>query len=199
MRTARRPARSSASRGAWIVFVFGFVLLVAGMWRYGDEPDKASRPPLMPDDLSSLEPRLSGKIRTLVQEIRAHPDDADAHGRLGVLYEAHGFTDLARSRYAAALEADRRNVRWRYLWAVLAEAAGDAAGAEQSLRDVIAREPEYAPAHERLGRLLLERGQHADAGPLFERIIELAPGEAPGYIGLARVKLMTQEPEEGLR
>jgi tetratricopeptide (TPR) repeat protein len=89
----------------------------------------------------------------------------DAETLHAVAEQAH----LANDRRAERRALERLNQlepgvagSWRRL-AELDEAAGDADGAEAAWRQVIAREPQDAPAHAALARLLVQRGDVAAA------------------------------------
>ncbi len=56
--------------------------------------------------------------------------------------------------------------------------AGDPAKAEAVFRDVLAKDPEYAPTYAALGELLMRRGSAAEAITMFRGYIRLAP-DAP--------------------
>ena len=120
----------------------GLALLAVGTFHYWTNP--ALEPPLL-TDLDRLELALAEQIRAQVRAVRDNPDDAEAHGQLGILYQAHGYPDLAKRCYENAMRADGTPPRWRYHWAALVTAQGNAEGAESALREVIAAAPDYAP------------------------------------------------------
>lgn len=182
-------------RGPFAVFVLGLVVFLAGLTPLWLRQDRSAP---IPDDLESLAPVLQERIRTYVQAVRQQPADPEAHGQLGLLYEAHGYHDLAKLCYANAIAIAESNPRWRYHWAVLAQESGDVQAAESNLREVIAKRPDYAPAHQRLGLLLLDRNALQEAGYSFERVVQLRPDEVQGYIGLARVRLRMHEDREAV-
>lgn len=57
-------------------------------------------------------------------------------------------------------------------------AEGDAAHAETLYRQVIAKDPAFAPSYAALGKLLFKRGDALGAKPLFETYLKLAPAAA---------------------
>lgn len=168
------------------VFMLGLALFLLGVG--SSLRNEAAEIPI-PDDLSRLDPILVEHISATVQAIRQERDSAEKHGNLGMLYEAHHHVDLAMRCYQNASAVEPTNAIWRYRWAVLADAVGDVTRAEQALRDVVAAAPDYAPAHERLGLLLLERNAHSEAAGCFQRVIRLSPNRPQGYIRLAAVEL----------
>lgn len=191
---------------SFAVLGVGIATTSVGVWRHGRALPTAGAPavstnkeelttPPMPEDLTELEPILVEGIAALVRDAGDSPDDPEPLGRLGLLYEAHGYNEIAMECYTAASSRDHALPRWQYHWAVLAQGAGNA-DAEQAFREVIAKDPSFAPAHERLGLVLLDKNAYEEAARAFEHVIELRPYEAPGYAGLGRIRLAEQRYEQ---
>lgn len=121
------------------------------------------------------------------------PADAAALNGLGVARLAQGRTTeaVATLETAAAAAPDAWEpavnaavARWR---------SGDRAGAVAALRRAAAAWPDAVPVLRPLARALAAQGAHADALPIFERIVRLRP-DATGHVdrgdalhGLGRV------------
>lgn len=212
--TAEPASRPPGTRWTiWIgVGVFGIGACLLALWlsskpgpQGNDEPGitylpsgaDAGRVPL-PDNLEELEDAQQRKLKEAAQVVRERPDDAAAHGRLGMVLQANGFPDLALRAYANAFRVEPSAPRWHHHWAMLAVRNGDIEGAEQAFRAVIALEPEYAPALEQLGWLLFDQNRDEEAVALFNRVIELAPSQPHGYVDLARVRLSAREAEDAV-
>lgn len=58
---------------------------------------------------------------------------------------------------------------------VLRGGDGDAAKAEALYRQVIAKDPDFAPSYSALGKMLMHRGDNAGAAQLFKTYLKLAP------------------------
>ena len=97
-----------------------------------------------------------------------------ATNRLNDAYDA-----IARARRLNAGDADYANTE-----ALLKERSGDANGAAQAWRSLLARAPDHADAWYNLGRLALARGHHREAMDLLLRAIELRPRWADAYKNL---------------
>ncbi len=151
-----------------------------------------------PEDLASVEPAVAQRIREAVAAVRVSPQSAAAHGSLGVVYDAHGFTAPAMRCFERAFALDETQPRWRYLWARLAALGGDTASAETAFRDVIEREPAYAPTYAHLGALLLDRSDLSGAEACFLTFVQLRPDAAYGYVGRARVHMRRGEYPQAL-
>jgi tetratricopeptide (TPR) repeat protein len=70
---------------------------------------------------------------------------------------------------------------WQMLEGGIAALEGDAVAAERAYRAALEANPDHVQTLGLLGRLLLERGAHAEALPLLERLHMLQPGE-PGAV-----------------
>ena len=177
MREKTAASRTERPLSSWYaptaMLAVGVAVSSAGAWRYWLSPAPMSAPtpvavqkapsiPPTPENLSELEPVLIEEIAACVRNANDWPDLPEPRGRLGLLYEAHGYSELAMQCYAGAYALEPADPHWRYLWAVLAQKAGDK-DAEDAFREVIAKKPEYAPAHERLGLLLLEANAYEEA------------------------------------
>lgn len=152
----------------------------------------------VPENLTSIEPAVAERIREAVATVRSKPDSAEAHGSLGVIYDAHGFAEPAMLCFERAFALDETQPRWRYLWARLAAFGGDIDSAITAYRDVIAREPAYAPTYARLGSLLLDKSDLSGAEACFLRFIQLRPDAPFGYAGRARIHIRRSEYQQAL-
>ena len=178
------------------VLLGGLIALALGVSVYWAQV--VPEPPLLVD-LEGLEPAFADRVRAQVQVVRDNPQNPDAHGALGILYQAHGYPDSARRCYENAIGVDSSRPRWRHHWAALAAAQGDRKGAETAFRKVIAQAPDYAPAYERLGLLLIDRNAPGEAADLFHTVIRLRPDDAQGYIGVGKVELALAQPESAVK
>ncbi|MGB7491201.1 MAG: tetratricopeptide repeat protein, partial [Thermoanaerobaculia bacterium] len=150
----------------------------------------AGRPPVLPQNLDLLEPAVAELIRSAALEVEAEPDQAEAHGRLGMVYEANNLWPEAESCYENAAALDPRDYRWRYRLAVAGRQTGNLERSLELLQQLVTERPELAPAHQRLALALLERGELAGARFHCQRLIELKPAAPQGYTGLANVHLL---------
>lgn len=73
----------------------------------------------------------------------------------------------------------------RFERAVVALQSRQPVAAERELRAIIARHPHLPEAHVNLGYALLGQGRSGQALEHFERAIDLRPGQANAYFGLA--------------
>lgn len=150
--------------------------------------------PPIPDSLfESMEPAVRRQFVEAARLVAASPRDAEANGRLGMLYHAYEFHVLAEPCYlrAAALAPD--DLRWRaYLARVLLE-SGEWERCAGELDLVLAQRPDdvasliYRADADRMRNRLDE----AMAG--YRRVIEISPKTARAYCGAGRVLLRRGE------
>ena len=191
------PAAGSARRSPLLIRIFFGGVLTAGavvavyflIMRY-------SVP--MPAGLDDLSPALAEEIRAKAAEVRRDPSNPEKHGALGLLYQTRGMTDIALQCYNSAVAAAPSQPRWRYLWATAAVESGLVEQAEQAFRTVIAQKPDYPPAHQQLGDLLLDRNDSDGAAGCFRRLTQLRPDRPHGYIGQAKARIAAQEHSEAI-
>jgi tetratricopeptide (TPR) repeat protein len=166
------------------------VLTAGAAWLLRRGPD-----PPAPPDLSSLDPELVDLIAQTRAEVRAAPQDAAAWARLGMVYEANGFVGLADACYAQSVARRDKEARWWYRLAVVRARLGNVEGGLEAALRASELDPEYAPAHWRLGLWGLDRGELDAAERAFRRVLEIDPAEPAGSTGLARVDLARKQPE----
>jgi len=151
-----------------------------------------------PPDASALAPGARARIEACLVAVRAAPDDPEAWIALATAYDAHALFDLAVPAWrGATARADERAEPWYHLARCLGE-LGRLEEALAALERALEREPGYAPAHARKGFWLLDLGRLDEAGRAFRRADEHAPEDDAGRLGLARVALERDRPEDAL-
>jgi len=146
-------------------------------------------PPARTADVQALAPAVRELVESHVAAAEREPGSADAHGTLGLVYEANALWDEARRSFENAARLDPESRTWPYHAAVAMRQAGDPDGGLAILREVVERFPDHAAAQHRLGSVLLETGDFDGAEAAFEATIRLAPGAPHGHLGLGRVLL----------
>jgi Flp pilus assembly protein TadD len=69
---------------------------------------------LEPVEAGEFEPAVASQIRHACESARKNPDDADAAGKLGMLFQCYGKYELARKSYQRALLLAPGSFRWTY-------------------------------------------------------------------------------------
>ncbi len=125
------------------------------------------------------------QARQLYQQvIRTVPSHAEAHGNLGIAYEALGRGDLAEAMFRKATE-----LRPGYMDAHLN--LGLKLAGKERFQDALPRiaeavrlAPDHAPAIQALGMVLTRLGRPLDAVPHFERLVQESPASVDARLNL---------------
>lgn len=143
--------------------------------------------PLEPVELAStrgVQPRVAELVAEHVGKVREAPADAQAHGTLGLVYEANELWEEAAESYGRAATLDPSNPWWRFHRAVALQQRGVDEEAFQLLVGVGRELPGEAAVLQRLGDAHLERGELECARELFQEATRRAPRRAESFFGL---------------
>ncbi|MEE8524680.1 MAG: tetratricopeptide repeat protein, partial [Thermoanaerobaculia bacterium] len=163
-----------------------------GVWnldRGGDAIQPASAS--LPDpDTSSMTVPVARAIREARAAALAQPDSADAVGRLGQVYHAHGLYDAAAACYEIARKRAPDDFRWVYLLAGVEELrSAEGERVDELFRAAIRLLPRYPPVYVRHGDALLRLGRWAEARDAYAAAIERDPELALAQRGLGQTAL----------
>lgn len=158
-------------------------------------PEAAAGDAAVPDlDTADMEPQVATRFREVREAILENPESAATWGRFGMVAHAHELWEEARVAYERAREIDPSDERWPYFQGdVLSVVGTDLEAATEAFERTLELRPDYAPAHMRLGRVLVDRGRRQQAAAHFERALELAPNLVPARLGLAQVRIAQGE------
>lgn len=117
-------------------------------------------------DLEGAETRVADKITALREIVLAHPDSAEAWGRLALNLQAHGYPEASARAYAVAREQRPESFPYHYLPAILHAERGNERAGElfASAREI---RPDYAPLYLREAEWLLSDGRPEEARALL--------------------------------
>jgi type IV pilus assembly protein PilF len=125
----------------------------------------------------------------LRRAISKRPGYAAARNNLGtVLVAEHRWDDAIREFRAAANDVLYTTPEWA--WYNMGEAyrsKGDPEKAEEAYRKAIRVNDRYEPAYLRLALVLESRGSWKEAAAVLQKLVELRPDDAPGWMELGRV------------
>jgi tetratricopeptide (TPR) repeat protein len=137
-----------------------------------------------------MESQVAQSLRDARAAVLADPGSAAAWGRFGMVHHAHELWDEARAAYQEARRLDPEDERWPYyLGDVLSVVGTDPQAAALALRDALSLRGDYAPAHMRLGKVLLAAGEDAAAAVELARALELEGELQPARLALAQIRL----------
>lgn len=177
------------------VAALALLTLVACTTDAPSSPEATAGDAAVPDlDTADMEPQVATRFREVREAVLESPESAAAWGRFGMVAHAHELWEEARVAYRRAGELDPSDERWPYfLGDVLSVVGTDLEAATEAFERTLELRPDYAPAHMRLGRVLVDRGQRRRAAARFERALELAPDLVPARLGLAQVRIAQGE------
>jgi tetratricopeptide (TPR) repeat protein len=120
-----------------------------------------------------------GNLEAAEEQLRAalklHPDQFEALGELGVVLQHRENYKEAAEVYRRVLALKAGHALAHFNLAHCQEKLGDRPGALASLQAAVKHKPEFAWAHQVLGKLLLESGQIAAASEHLHIALDLDP------------------------
>ena len=165
----------------------------------GGKTGEAIRDRLLPlPDTSDWPEAFSRALAEASEEASERWSDGAGLSELALLYHANAFLKEADTCYTLLTELDPEEPRWAYYLADVRLNWGDLGSAEELLKKVVALNHSYLPAQIRLGDVLFKSGKSEAADVLYQRSLELDPGNAYALLGLARERLQRGADEEAL-
>ena len=141
-------------------------------------------------DTAPMQPRVAQLFGEARQAVVRRPDSAEAWGRFGAVYDAHGLYDGAIACYRKALALAPNDFRFIYNLGMVLEWSGDTSDEPLNLLQTAVRlEPDYPPVFVRLGDTLARAGRRREARDAYRRATELDPNFAIAHRSLGQVLL----------
>ncbi len=178
-RIESQTGRRTGRRAVVLLAAVALVLVLAGgwaMWRHRTAAEHEAAVPA-PPDLSRWSPEFVRAIGQATTEARTLRDPRPALARLAALYHANGFEAQAETLVSHLERSEPATARWAYLAADLRARQSDRDGQLIKLRRALELDPAYAPGWIRLGDLLVERRDYAEAESCYDRARERSPGD----------------------
>ncbi len=170
--------------------LFALALWVAACSPSGSGPASDATPEVPQPDLTGMEAQVEQRLRETRGAVLTGMDSAEAWGRFGMVAHAHELWAEALVAYRQAERLDLSDERWPYyLGDVLSVEGTQLETAARTFRRAMKLRPDYAPAHMRLGKVLLADGQDQAAAAELERALELEPDLQPARVTLAQIRL----------
>jgi len=133
--------------------------------------------------------RADDAEKALKEIIKDHPESAEAHDRLGLLYAQVGRVSQAIEQYKVAVELVPRNAGYRLRLAGLLFDVGLLDQASDELKRILEMDPSYEPAKRLAMRIAILRGES----------VEEAMGGRQEGLALAVTYLSHGKPDECIR
>ncbi len=150
-------------------------------------------------DTANLEP-AAAQIIVAAQETFAREQEeldgpmlGEAYGRLGMVYQAWQFQELARATYWNALRLDPGDYRWPYYLALYYEEAGEFDSAINHYRKSLELKSDNANTWLRLAEVSLEAVAVNDAEQAYLEALKLDPDMAAAIAGLGTVAMRREQ------
>ena len=163
------------------------------------QPDEMSVPVLTMQELESLEPSARTDLEAARTAAQRGSQDPDAHGRLAMLFHAHGFLEAAASSYSRAQTLAPREARWRRLDAHRAAEAGEEGEALERASRAIELDPGSVAARTALAQLELRRARFEEARKHFRAALEREPDSFTALRGMGTLEFRTGNFAEAVR
>ena len=162
-------------------------------------PDSMSLEAVQPPEAAYADSAFSDLVRPLLALAREHPDSAEAHGELGLLYEANELWPEAKACYQIAGQLDSSSGVWELHAAIVLQHSGNYPVARTILENLAVHFPNSAPVWQQLGLVTLEMGEPVVAEDAFRRVTEIAPMRAHGYVRAADALIQQGRPETAVQ
>jgi tetratricopeptide (TPR) repeat protein len=140
-------------------------------------------------DIRAFPPETETQVQQAYDAARAHPKDANAVGKLGMLLSLYKRPEAAKMCFRRAHELDPRSFQWLYFWGYLAFGEKRYKEAVTVLNSALQLRPEYLAARLKLGEALLGAGKVDEAAGVYEAILKEYPDTAEACYGLGRVHM----------
>ena len=174
------------------------IVLLATLAACGPDPVQHELPAIPDFAGRGLQPAIHEQIKAADQALRNSPDDAEANGRLGMLYHTYGQLELASPLYARARLLDPAEHRWAHYHGIVLARRGDAPAAIDAFRNVLAMRPDDVTAQLHLAQVLTDDGQIDESRDLYEAIVTRNPEQAGAHYGLGRLFARAGNPERAI-
>jgi len=139
------------------------------------EPPVVELPLLQAEDLENLPADLHPAIQRAFNELRNGKEDAEQAGEMARLFHAHGELDIAIPLYRLASSLEPEEFEWIYLLSVAQASDNRIEESIRTLENALRINPEYMPAHLRLGELLHQQGQTTKSLDHFLKVVGSEP------------------------
>ncbi len=158
-----------------------YLALAGGAGPLGARAQAPSLPvlPLLP--LDGLAPTVRTAIQEAYDAVQAHPLEASANGKLGMVLHAHNLLAEAEVCYQRAHLLDPTSFRWAYYLGLV-----QMGQARKLYEEILQKHPDSPEAHYGLGRVRAANKDLSGAVESFQKACQLFPPFAAAHHALAR-------------
>lgn len=177
------------------VFLFYLLICLAGCTR---APLEVQAPIDASGDTEDAE--LRAFVSDMYARSKEDPNSPLHRGRLGMVYDANGFTEAAVLTYRQAGVLDDEDMRWPYLESLALSEQGRIQEAVNLMDTAIQLDSSYLPAYLAKGYWMIDLGEFASACDAFERASQTLHSDSHHTValqlGLAQCHFELGETEE---
>ncbi len=132
---------------------------------------------------------IKASIANLLEQLAYHPDNADAHCDLGVVFQLDGQLDKAIHHYETSIRLNPQlSVAYSNL-ALALQQANRLDEAKSVCEQALGINPDLYEAHNNLGVVYTAQGQPAKAESAFRKSLGIQPGQPETWFNLAAAQL----------
>lgn len=162
-------------------------------------PGEAPALPELPRlTLDNSPPTVQAAVKEAYEAVLAHPRDASANGKLGMVLHAHGFPVDAEVCYRRAHLLDPASFRWIYYMALVEMDQAKCNEAVPAFREALRIDPTYLAAQLRSGECLLASSNWDESAKLYASLDQKHPDSAEVHYGMGRVHAARNEWDEAV-
>lgn len=137
---------------------------------------------------TALQAQGKDAFSALLKTAQLAPNDAEAHGNLGMVWQERGNLTQALTSYRRALELNPGFVEAYANMATALRTQGELQQAEQACRQALALRPDYVKAHINLGDTLAALHRYQEAVHSYQQALTLRPNDAEIYLNLGNAQ-----------
>jgi tetratricopeptide (TPR) repeat protein len=155
--------------------------------------DSNALPPLPKLYLQQFLPAVRKQVQEAYDAAVAHPRNATANGKLGMVLQAYSQLEGAEMAYRRAHQLAPSHFGWIYYLGRTQADQGNCDGAVKSLRKALTLNPGYLPARLKVAECLRSSAQWGESETLYKAILQDHPDSADAYYGLGKVQAARHE------
>src|SRR5437016_707975 len=172
--------------GRFIVLWLTIFILCGPQITVSTESNALPRLPRL--SLQKFLPVVREQVQQAYDAVVAHPRNAAANGKLGMVLQAYSQLKGAEIAYRRARYLAPSHFDWIYYLGQIQANQGNCDEAIKSLREALKLNPVYLPARLKLAECLRASAQWDESETLYRAILKEHPDSAEAYYGLGRVQ-----------
>ncbi len=141
---------------------------------------------------------LGAEVDSAYEKVVAHPREAEANGKLGMVLHRRDNYALAEILYHRAFLLEPGAFRWIYYIAEAQASQDNYDAAVATLRHALRQDPSYVPAKLRLAELTFRMGNLVESEQIYQQLTGNEEAAATANYWLGRIEARQGHPEEAM-